>query len=443
MPPLQPSSFDPYSTLSATATAPSALPMFRSWQQQPSESSNKNTLPAPLILDSLTATRVNMVENLVDTAALIIESIWPSHHQDNQCTPHKTPVIPLNIFVSETLRRSRTTLSTLQLALYYIYKVRTQVLAAQERMRQDQIQQWHQNIQYGLPPSPTDSLDGLSDASEFRQRDYFDMIKPGLSKISLPLTPPGNNNIPVSLSPLSQTSTTSTSPALTKSEPVGCGRRMFLAALILASKFQQDRTYSNKAWSKISGLPVSEINANEIAFLSLIDYRLFVPQAVFQKWVVVLTEKGRCRDRENRARQQRGMGSYMTQRWVEAQRRELLQARMSSVSSPQSVKLNPAPDTNAFVGLGLTLNRSNVDPMWSKAPGTASLMPMIKTKHCQVMTTESRYDTLPSPVSSVSPTGCQPMIGSKRRAAEVDDRLDADRESKSQRRLSVSFLVGH
>ncbi|KAK3840769.1 MAG: hypothetical protein J3R72DRAFT_348911, partial [Linnemannia gamsii] len=67
-----------------------------------------------------------------------------------------------------------------------------------------------------------------------------------------------------------------------------CGRRMFLAALILASKFQQDRTYSNKAWSKISGLPVAEINLNEITFLTLIDYRLFVSQAVFQKWVTIL-----------------------------------------------------------------------------------------------------------------------------------------------------------
>ncbi|OAQ29594.1 hypothetical protein K457DRAFT_57590, partial [Linnemannia elongata AG-77] len=128
----------------------------------------------------------------IDTAALIIESIWPSP-VGVTCSA-KTPVIPLHIFVKETLRRSRTTLSTLQLALYYIYKIRNQ------------------------------------------------------------------------------------------SEPVGCGRRMFLAALILASKFQQDRTYSNKAWSKISGLPVAEINLNEITFLTLIDYRLFVSQAVFQKW---------------------------------------------------------------------------------------------------------------------------------------------------------------
>ena len=33
-----------------------------------------------------------------------------------------------------------------------------------------------------------------------------------------------------------------------------CGRRMFLSALILASKYLQDRNYSTRAWGKISGL---------------------------------------------------------------------------------------------------------------------------------------------------------------------------------------------
>ncbi|KAH8916975.1 hypothetical protein BT69DRAFT_1188185, partial [Atractiella rhizophila] len=55
-----------------------------------------------------------------------------------------------------------------------------------------------------------------------------------------------------------------------------CGRRMFLAALITASKFLQDRNYSNLAWSKISSLDVREININERAFLALLDYRLHI-----------------------------------------------------------------------------------------------------------------------------------------------------------------------
>ncbi|KAG0355873.1 hypothetical protein BGZ54_000937 [Gamsiella multidivaricata] len=245
-----------------------------------------------------------MVENLVDTAALIIESIWPSPAGAQYST--KAPVIPLHIFVKETLRRSRTTLSTLQLALYYIYKVRNQVLAAREKIRQDQIYHLQQQQRAALhqpqPLSPNGSSDAFSAEEEFKQRDYFNSLSlhahtQTSTKHTLPMTPPGTNNTPSALSPISLSSSASTSPILAKSEPVGCGRRMFLAALILASKFQQDRTYSNKAWSKISGLPVAEINLNEITFLTLIDYRLFVSQAVFQKWVTILTEKGRIRDR--------------------------------------------------------------------------------------------------------------------------------------------------
>ncbi|CAG8479676.1 4943_t:CDS:2 [Diversispora eburnea] len=67
-----------------------------------------------------------------------------------------------------------------------------------------------------------------------------------------------------------------------------CGRRMFLAALIVASKYLQDRNYSNRAWSKISGLPVNEINANEICFLKLIDYDLFISEDIFKRWSSLL-----------------------------------------------------------------------------------------------------------------------------------------------------------
>jgi hypothetical protein len=36
-------------------------------------------------------------------------------------------------------------------------------------------------------------------------------------------------------------------------------RRTFLAALILASKFSQEKCYLNRAWAKLSGLPPREI----------------------------------------------------------------------------------------------------------------------------------------------------------------------------------------
>ncbi|CAG8507256.1 22605_t:CDS:1 [Racocetra persica] len=69
-----------------------------------------------------------------------------------------------------------------------------------------------------------------------------------------------------------------------KSDPATCGHRMFLASIIIASKYLQDCNHANSAWSKICGLPVKDINAIERRFLILIDYNLFIKNNIFQNW---------------------------------------------------------------------------------------------------------------------------------------------------------------
>ncbi|KAI8843232.1 cyclin-domain-containing protein, partial [Chytriomyces cf. hyalinus JEL632] len=148
-----------------------------------------------------------------DTSANIIESIWPTPAPQNA----SSKVLPLKVFIQEILRRSKTSFSTLQLALFYIIRLRNQIEATKNEIRV------HTHV---------------------------------------------------------------------AGEPLpACGRRVFLTALILASKYLQDRNYSNKAWSKISGLAVSEINANEFQFLSLINYDLFVGHQAFSQWTVLLMAK--------------------------------------------------------------------------------------------------------------------------------------------------------
>ena len=69
-----------------------------------------------------------------------------------------------------------------------------------------------------------------------------------------------------------------------------CGRRMFLAALMLASKYLQDRNHSARAWSRICGLRIREINENETAYLKCIDHNLHIKKDVFENWSrIVLT----------------------------------------------------------------------------------------------------------------------------------------------------------
>ncbi|PIA16213.1 hypothetical protein COEREDRAFT_25228, partial [Coemansia reversa NRRL 1564] len=63
-----------------------------------------------------------------------------------------------------------------------------------------------------------------------------------------------------------------------------CGRRMFVAALICASKFITDYTYSNETWNKITRLPLRQISDMERAFLDMIDYRLYVDGTTYEKF---------------------------------------------------------------------------------------------------------------------------------------------------------------
>jgi hypothetical protein len=71
-------------------------------------------------------------------------------------------------------------------------------------------------------------------------------------------------------------------PISTLPSPLLCPRRTFLASLILASKFTQDKCYSNRAWAKLSGLPAREIGRCERALGEALDWRLWVGKTPVQ-----------------------------------------------------------------------------------------------------------------------------------------------------------------
>jgi hypothetical protein len=125
-------------------------------------------------------------------------------------------VLPLRTFIQETLRRSQTSYSTLQVALYYLI-----------------------------------------------------LIKPHVPTFDFTMEQPDDGHATRALQ---------------------CGRRMFLSALILASKYLQDRNYSARAWSKICGLSTHEINQNEMTFLVAVNWRLHITDAVFQRWTDVVLQ---------------------------------------------------------------------------------------------------------------------------------------------------------
>ncbi|RYP46295.1 hypothetical protein DL768_007462 [Monosporascus sp. mg162] len=158
--------------------------------------------------------KVNFVDSLVDSSTQIVEAVWPLSSVVYRQELGSKAVLPLRTFIQETLRRSRTSYSTLQVALYYLI-----------------------------------------------------LIKPHVPKYDFTMEQPDEVHA---------------------NRVLQCGRRMFLAALILASKYLQDRNYSARAWSKISGLATQEINQNEIAFLAAVNWKLHITDEVFQRWTEIV-----------------------------------------------------------------------------------------------------------------------------------------------------------
>ncbi|KAF9352531.1 hypothetical protein BGX34_012109 [Mortierella sp. NVP85] len=210
--------------------------------------------------------------DIIDTAAIVIESIWPPLPGSAECS-QKQKGLPLRTFIQETLKRSRSSYSTLQTALFYLYKIRNKVPCAYLKRRQDQLYLTHQALSAsqpaaGLmtPPASPHHHQSIADFSSIPVSDYFSLRAPSDSKPAIP-------------SPLSSNGA---SPA----------SGTFLASLMVASKYLQDRNYSNKAWAKISGLSIKEINSNELIFLKLIDYSLFVSHETFMRWTALLVAHG-------------------------------------------------------------------------------------------------------------------------------------------------------
>ncbi|KAG8220195.1 cyclin-domain-containing protein [Butyriboletus roseoflavus] len=64
--------------------------------------------------------------------------------------------------------------------------------------------------------------------------------------------------------------------------------RIAVAALMMANKFLDDNTYTNKTWSEVSGIDLSEINRMEREFLMGVDFALYVSGKKYESWLNLL-----------------------------------------------------------------------------------------------------------------------------------------------------------
>ncbi|KAJ4483205.1 hypothetical protein J3R30DRAFT_3697976 [Lentinula aciculospora] len=207
-------------------------------------------------------------------------------HTECGTPPGTSNLVPMKGFVHEVLRRSRTSGSVLQTALCYLEAIRPRI----------------PEIAYSSESfkGETELADRITVATEEElareaefcigtdtiiineSNDSMDTIRitdsySGSTAVSSGIIEDGESTLKKSKGP---------SPALAPlpllPSPLLCPRRAFLASLILASKFTQDKCYSNRAWAKLSGLPPREVGRCERALGDALDWRLWVGKSSSQ-----------------------------------------------------------------------------------------------------------------------------------------------------------------
>ncbi|KAG6844875.1 hypothetical protein H0H87_002820 [Tephrocybe sp. NHM501043] len=64
--------------------------------------------------------------------------------------------------------------------------------------------------------------------------------------------------------------------------------RIAVAGLMMANKFLDDNTYTNKTWAEVSGIELAEINRMEREFLMGVDFNLYVDKMTYGSWLNLL-----------------------------------------------------------------------------------------------------------------------------------------------------------
>ncbi|KAI9273193.1 cyclin-domain-containing protein, partial [Helicostylum pulchrum] len=64
----------------------------------------------------------------------------------------------------------------------------------------------------------------------------------------------------------------------------GSEYRLFTVALMLANKFLDDNTFTNKTWSEVSGMKVTDLNIMELEFLDVLRFKLFIRNDEYERW---------------------------------------------------------------------------------------------------------------------------------------------------------------
>jgi len=65
--------------------------------------------------------------------------------------------------------------------------------------------------------------------------------------------------------------------------------RLFLTSVLVSVKYSEDKFYSNAYYSKVGGIPLTDLNTLEAIFLNEIEYSLFVSDDAYDEYVSYLS----------------------------------------------------------------------------------------------------------------------------------------------------------
>lgn len=73
--------------------------------------------------------------------------------------------------------------------------------------------------------------------------------------------------------------------------PMSC-HRLVCVSMVAAAKFHEDFFYSNKFYAKVGGLPLQELNALEVRFLQMLDWRLDIRPHEYALYLEIVCQAG-------------------------------------------------------------------------------------------------------------------------------------------------------
>ncbi|KAG9017542.1 hypothetical protein FRB90_000888 [Tulasnella sp. 427] len=197
--------------------------------------------------------------------------------------------ISLKLFVRELLRRSKTSCNTLEVALCYLDGIEETVkklrdclklgiafgtVAMAERGPYDEGMKDEGRIITAVEWMKQEAMK-LEDEGMDVRGDWSNSSQQGGQEWA-PLSPPGSDSSASDKAGRCSAASSAPTTQILATHPLLDARRTFLASLVLATKFIQDKAYSNKAWAKLSGLAGKEVGRCERALGGALQWRLWV-----------------------------------------------------------------------------------------------------------------------------------------------------------------------